>query len=139
PVRRLESDLPGITVTGTVDDVKPYLQRASVFVAPIRLGEGIKGKILEALAMGLPVVATTRSLRGLQLTPGREVLAADTADEFAAQCLRLLGSAELRGELGRQGLELVRGRYEWSRLAPQVGDLYDEVLGRRAPEEAHAL
>ncbi|MCX5796147.1 MAG: glycosyltransferase family 4 protein [Elusimicrobia bacterium] len=138
-VRRLESDLPGITVTGTVDDVKPYLQRATVFVAPIRLGEGIKGKILEALAMGLPVVATTRSLRGLQLTPGREVLAADTAAEFAAQCLRLLGSPALREELGQRGLELVRGRYEWSKLAPRVGDLYDEVLARAPMETSYVL
>jgi glycosyltransferase involved in cell wall biosynthesis len=134
-VRRLEADLPGVTVTGTVDDVKPYLHGAAVFVAPIRLGEGIKGKILEALAAGLPVVATRRALRGLELAPGRDVLAADTPAQFAAQTLRLLASPDLREELGRRGLELARGRYEWSVLAPQLGDLYDEVLAQRAPKE----
>ena len=138
-VRRLETDLPGITVTGTVDDVRPYLKSATVFVAPIRLGEGIKGKILEALATGLPVVATRRSLRGLELVPGRDVLAADTAAEFAAQTLRLLSSPSLREELGRRGLALARSRYEWSVLAPQLGDLYDEVLARSPKEKAHVV
>ena len=138
-VRRLETDLPGVTVTGTVDDVKPYLQSATVFVAPIRLGEGIKGKILEALATGLPVVATRRALRGLELAPGRDVLAADSPSEFAAQTLRLLGSPDLCRELGRRGLELARSRYEWSVLAPQLGDLYDEVLARSPQEKAHVV
>ena len=73
-VLSLARDVPGVTVTGTVDDVKPYLEDATVFVAPIRLGEGIKGKILEAFSCGLPVVATRRSLRGLELVPGRDVL-----------------------------------------------------------------
>jgi glycosyltransferase involved in cell wall biosynthesis len=119
-----------VIVTGTVDDVKPYLESAAVFVAPIRLGEGIKGKILEAFSCGLPVVATRRCLRGLELVPGRDVLAADRPAAFAAQVLRLLASPALRREIGGRGLELARTRYEWSTLAPRLGDVYDEILAR---------
>jgi glycosyltransferase involved in cell wall biosynthesis len=135
-VRSLARDVPGVTVTGTVDDVKPYLEGATVFVAPIRLGEGIKGKILEAFSCGLPVVATRRSLRGLDLVPGRDALAADRPAAFAAQVLRLLESAPLRRELGRRGQELARGRYEWPALASRLGDVYDEVLAALPREKA---
>ncbi len=138
-VLNLARDIPGVTVTGTVPDVKPYLEQATVFVAPVRLGEGIKGKILEALASGLPVVATRRSLRGLELTPDRDVLSADSPALFAAQVLRLLDSAPLRRELGARGVELVRRRYDWSQLAPRLGAVYDEVLARSPQEKADVV
>jgi glycosyltransferase involved in cell wall biosynthesis len=134
----LEREIPGITVTGTVEDVKPFLERATVFVAPVRMGEGIKSKVLEALAMGLPVVATRRSLRGLEAVPDRDLLVADTPTQFAAQVLRLLDSPDLRQELSDRGLALVRCRYEWTSLAPELGKIYEEALARAPQKQAKA-
>ena len=129
-VRRLAEEVAGVEVTGTVADVRPYLARAAVFVASVRLGRGIKGKILEAMAMGLPVVASSRAAEGLAVTPGKELLTADTAAAFAAQIERLLASPGLSARLGASARRAAVERYDWSPLADRLAAVYSELLTR---------
>ncbi len=128
PLRRAAAEDPTVVVTGTVPDVKPFLAQAAVFVAPIRLGEGIKGKILEAFAMGVPVVASSRAAEGLGAKDERELLVADSDRAFARAVVRLLDDAALRLRLGESGRAFARERYDWPTLAGRLGDLYDELF-----------
>ncbi|MEQ1918100.1 MAG: glycosyltransferase family 4 protein, partial [Elusimicrobiota bacterium] len=118
----------GTTVTGTVPDVRSHLSDATVFVAPVRLGRGIKGKILEAFAMGVPVVASPLAAAGIDATAGRDLLVAGGPEDFAAAVVRLLESESLRRELGENGrLAATRG-YDWRTLSRGLGEVYDELL-----------
>jgi len=118
-----------ITVTGTVDDVGPYLRQASVAVVPIRFGSGTRIKILEAFAHGTPVVSTTLGAEGLEVAHERELLLADAPEKFAAACVRLAGDGCLQESLAKQGLDLVRRRYQWQDVERQVQAL---IAGGRA-------
>ncbi len=132
PVQELPGKYPKIFVTGLVEDVKPYLQGAKVFVAPVRIGQGIKGKILEAFAMGVPVVASSRAAEGISAVPGRDLLVADKPEDFAAAVCGLLESREARRRLGAAGRAVAQSRYGWDRLSLRLDDVYAEVI------EAHA-
>src|SRR5258708_30935059 len=89
----------GVVVTGLVDDVKHYLARAMISIAPLFVGTGTKLKILEALGAGLPVVTTTIGIEGIEAKDGIDLLIADTAEEFADHCTRLLQDAVLRDRM----------------------------------------
>jgi glycosyltransferase involved in cell wall biosynthesis len=80
-------DLPGVEVLGFVPDTRPFLDEASVSVAPLRFGGGMKGKVTEALAYGLPVVSTSVGAQGLQAQNGIDMVITDNADEFARAIL----------------------------------------------------
>lgn len=127
-LREAAAGQPSVVVTGTVPDVKPFLAQASVFVAPVRLGEGIKGKVLEALAMGVPVVASSKAAQGLGAADGRELLVADGDRAFADAVVRLLDDEPLRRELAERGRAFARQRYDWTALAAKLGDLYEDLL-----------
>jgi len=106
----------GITVTGTVDDVRPYIDEAALYVVPLRAGGGTRLKIFEALAMGKAVVSTSVGAEGLSLTPGRDVVIADQPEAFAATVMALLRDPARRGALGRAGRDLVQRRYSWDQV-----------------------
>lgn len=110
-VRRL-GDLPDVTVTGGVDSVVPYYRAAHFVVAPIRYGGGTRIKILEALAHERAVVSTTIGAEGLDLVPEREILVADSADDFAEACARLIAAPDLRDRLARDGRCRVTATYD---------------------------
>src|SRR5690349_14724370 len=110
-VRALASE--HVEVTGTVDDVREHLLRASVFACPMRLGAGIKNKILQAWALGIPVVASTAALGGLDAVDGEHALVADEDEDFAKRIAQLLDSAELRSKLGASGRRLALEKYTW--------------------------
>jgi len=129
-VQRLASLYRNVTVTGAVEDVRPFFSRSAVFVAPIRIAGGARLKILEALAMGLPVVSTRMGAEGIDLVEGKEVLLADSPEEFAAAVLRLLEDAELRQQMAFLGRQATQERYDWSRVAPGLLDVYREVAGQ---------
>lgn len=133
-VRALGAD-PRITVTGTVEDIRPYLWRATVAVVPLVYGAGIQNKILEAMACGTAVVTTSRTLSALEVTPGRELAAADGAEAFAAEVLALLGERERREAMGAAGAEYVRRRHSWRSIAERLAGVYVEM--RRERETAH--
>jgi sugar transferase (PEP-CTERM/EpsH1 system associated) len=107
----------GVTVTGTVDDVRPYSRRAAVYVVPLRIGGGTRLKIYEALAMGKAVVSTTIGAEGLPLQEGVHILRADDAEAFAGKVVQLLRNPALRQELGAAGRRLMEQEYSWSRVA----------------------
>lgn len=122
---------PNLTVTGKVHDVRPYLARASVVVAPLRMGGGTRLKILEALAMGKAVVSTTIGCEGLALRHGEHLLVADEPAEFAAHVARLCAEPDLAMELGARGRAVAIERYGWSGIAAALDRFHDEVILRR--------
>ncbi|MBX3010554.1 MAG: glycosyltransferase [Caldilineaceae bacterium] len=105
--------LPGVTVTGSVPDVRPYLARSWALAVPLRLGGGTRLKIVEAMASGVPVVSTTVGAQGLDATDGQQLLIADTPEAFVNQTVRLLRDAALRNQLAQQGQALVAAHYSW--------------------------
>jgi sugar transferase (PEP-CTERM/EpsH1 system associated) len=105
--------LPGVHVTGAVDDVRPYLQHSDIFVCPLRYGTGMKNKILNAWSMKVPVVATPLSLDGLEARAGEHALTADGPAEFAAHIGTLLNSREKREKLVESGRALVESQFAW--------------------------
>ena len=110
---------PAVSVTGTVPDVRPYLQHAAVVVAPLRLARGIQNKVLEAMAMARPVVASQSCLEPIDALPGRDILGAAEADDFVAQIDTLLASPALAQRMGLAARERVLARYSWpASLAP---------------------
>jgi len=102
-----------IQVTGFVEDFLPFLREATVFVAPIRLGGGIKGKNIISMALGTPVVTTSRGAEGLLVKHGEHLLIADSTEEFAGAVLRMLGEADLRKRLAINARKLVEMHYDW--------------------------
>lgn len=122
------SILPGVTVTGLVPDVRPYYSRCTAFIAPIRLGGGSRLKIVEAMAMGRPVVSTTVGCEGLRVTDGEDILLADDASTFAKNVLTLLADDMLRQRVGVRGKRLVEQSYSWESLADKLADVYQDVV-----------
>ena len=122
-IREFEKN-PLITVTGTVDDIRPYLWRATVSVVPLLYGAGIQNKILEAMATGTPVVTSSRTLSALEATPSKEILVADTADAFASEVLRLIENKDLRNEIGNSGLAYVQKNHAWKNITSRLVDVY---------------
>lgn len=113
-----------ITVTGFVDDVRPYLDRAEIYLCPMRDGGGTRLKILDALAMSKPIVSTTLGCEGIDVTPGVDVLLADTPDEFVEQVARLRSDSFLRQSIANAARELAIGRYSWDVIGSQLAGVY---------------
>ena len=114
-------------VTGHVPDIREYLNRASVFVSPLRLGAGIKNKILEALALACPVVATPLSVDGIAVLNEDELLIAETDEQIIDATLRLLDDLALGDQLGSSGRRLIEARYSWEQVARSYEAVYHEV------------
>jgi len=116
-----------VTVTGSVEDVRPYFAQSTLFVVPIRMGGGVRLKILEALSMAMPVVSTRIGAEGIDLAEGKEILLADGADAFASAVVSLLDDPFLRSRLGRAGRRAAEERFDWREVAPRLLELYQEV------------
>ena len=126
PHRRLDvlRGDPGVTLTGWVEDTRPYIAQAAVYVVPLRMGGGTRLKLLEAMAMGKSVVATRLGAEGYPVTHERELLLADTPADFAAAVVSLLRAPERRAELGRVARAFVEQRYDWRVIVPRVEAVY---------------
>jgi polysaccharide biosynthesis protein PslH len=118
-VQRL-ADIPGVEVTGRVEDVRDYIGRAAVYIVPIRIGGGTRLKIFEAMGMARAVVSTTVGAEGLPVTDGRDVVIADTAESFAGQVVALLRDPARRVQLEHAARDLVVTHYDWSAVAGQL-------------------
>jgi len=123
-VRALAEEGSGINVLGPVPSMAEALGRATVSVCPLRSGSGIQNKVLEALAVGTPVVTTAIGNQGVQATPGRELLVADAPEAFAGEVSRLLEDGGLRARLAAQGRALVEERFQWDAHARALEALY---------------
>ncbi len=125
----------GIEVLGYVPDTLPYLMESWVSVAPLRFGAGMKGKVGEAMAAGLPVVATRFGAEGFGLTPGEHLLVADEPAAFAAAIVTLLSDSEARMHIGQAGREFIEMRYSPAAVQRQLAELTNN-LGRISPRPA---
>jgi glycosyltransferase involved in cell wall biosynthesis len=114
-VQQLAAD-PAVTVTGFVPDLNAYLNRAAVFVAPLRFAAGVQNKVLEAMAAGRPVVTSGIVNAGLGAEPGRDLLVADEPDEIAGSMLKLLSDKPLRVDIGRAARAFIQRRYTWQHV-----------------------
>jgi len=117
----------GVTVTGYVPDIRPHVRAARVAVCPITVGAGIQTKVLEAMAMGRPVVATSKACRALSVNNGEHLLIADKPDEFADAVVRLIHDDELAETLGRNGRAYVETQHNWDDKARQLIDAYQKA------------
>ena len=120
-------DAPGITLTGRVDQVQPYLAGAGVYVLPLRIGSGTRLKLIEAMAAGCAVVSTTIGAEGFALESGREAIVADTPEAFAAAVRALLDDPARRVALGERA-RVFAAQYDWQRVGPLLDEVYDELL-----------
>ena len=123
-------NVPGVRVPGFVPDLNEHLNRAAVFVAPLRFAAGVQNKALEAMAAGRPVVTTSLVNAGLGAQPGAEVLVADDAATTAAQVVALLRDADLRARLGEAGRQFVRRTYNWGHAVKRMNEIERARLGR---------
>lgn len=129
-------ELPGVTVVGEVDDVRPELARASVAVTPLRIAQGLQNKVLEAMAAGLPVVSSEAAVRGIDGRHGEQFLVAESAEEWAGAIARLLDDAEARGAQTERAAALVREAYSWDRKAAEYEGVMTAAIERRRAARA---
>lgn len=127
-VRELES-VPGLEVTGTVDDVRPYYREAIAAIVPLKVGGGSRLKILEAMAAGVPVISTTLGAEGLEVTHDENILIADTNEEMIEAIMRLIERPEDGKQLSGAGRALVSKRYDWTRVGTNLFRTYQQLLG----------
>jgi len=115
---------PQIIVTGTVDDIRPYLQRATVSVAPVTYGAGIQNKVLEAMACGTPVVATPQAASALTAVDGRDLLVGNELSQIADLILKLINDSMLCKTIGENGYRYVTHQHNWSVIAEDLESYY---------------
>ena len=113
-----------VTVTGYIPDLTPYLEQGAVMVIPVRAGGGMRVRILEAFARGIPVVTTTTGLEGIDARPGQDVLVADTPADFASLVTRLLKDPILQEGLSVSGRRLVEEKYDWQAVLGRLNPIY---------------
>ena len=126
-VDRLPLD-ESVILTGYLDDVRPTVAQSWACVVPLRVGGGTRLKVLEAMALGTPVVSTSKGAEGLEVTPGEDILIADEPTEFADAVLRLLDDPALRAKLAANGRRLVRERYGWEQIGKKLDQLLHQVV-----------
>jgi glycosyltransferase involved in cell wall biosynthesis len=131
-LRMLGERQPGVEVTGFVDP-RPYLDQAAVAIAPLRSRGGMRVALLETLARGIPVVATSLACVGLGLVPGEDLLVADSPSDFADAVALLLGDRELGERLGAAGRRTALQYHDWRALTPAIDLVYAQMTARRAP------
>jgi sugar transferase (PEP-CTERM/EpsH1 system associated) len=127
---------PRITITGTVDDIRPYMRRSNVYVVPLRIGGGTRIKIFEAMASGKAVVSTTIGAEGLPIHNGRDLILADEPAEFARSVVSLIRNPRERDELGRAARLLVEQKYGWAAVANTLYEVLARVLQKNSQDSS---
>ncbi len=123
-IKDREQTDPSIKVTGYVDDPLPYLQDSSMMIVPLRAGGGMRVKILNAFAQGLPMVTTTVGCEGIHVTNGDDILIADTPEEFARQSIRLLTDTALNQQLTLRGRQKAEQKYDYRQACLPLDQIY---------------
>jgi sugar transferase (PEP-CTERM/EpsH1 system associated) len=139
PAVRKLAEIPGVDVTGRVDDVRPHIARGSVYVVPLRIGGGTRLKIFEAMSMAKAVVSTTIGAEGLPVTTGRNIEMADEPDAFAQSVVRMIRDTDARRSIEAAARQLVVEKYDWSAVAKDFeAALLRVANGSRVAERAIA-
>ncbi len=125
-IRKLAQN-PAIQVTGTVDDIRPYLQNSTMAVAPITYGAGIQNKVLEAMACGTPVIATSQAISALSIQPDKDAIIADEPIKFAQAVLDLLKNPDRQREISQAGRRYVEENHRWTEITSKLERIYGEV------------
>ena len=127
PHRRLRplAERADITLTGYVDDVRPHIAEAGVYVVPLRVGGGTRLKVLEAMSMGKAIVTTSLGREGIDVTDGVELVMADDASAFAQSAVGLLRDRERRRELGQAARSLAESTHDWRHITPLLEQVYE--------------
>jgi len=118
----------GIVVTGRVEDVRPYMERAAAYVVPLRIGGGTRLKIYEAMAMEKAIVSTSVGAEGLPVTDGKEIFIADTPEQFAAAVVKLLTDPSFAKEVGEQARQTVVEKFGWSGVAKCFAEICETTI-----------
>ncbi len=135
PLERLPR-IEGVVFTGYLEDVRPRVARSMVCVVPLTVGGGTRLKILEAMALGTPVVSTSKGAEGLEVTSEHDILIADEPAAFAEAVLRLLSDRELRNRLAKNGRRLVREKYDWNTIGAAFDAFLREVVAAKSQTSA---
>src|SRR5258708_13603050 len=122
---------PNVTFEGYVTDIVAEVGRAAIAIAPLRIGGGTRLKIVEAMALARPVVATPIGAEGIEVQHGRDLLLADEPRDFANAVLRLLAKPAEAAALGLRGRRFVEEAYSWDTSAAQLEHLLEELIERR--------
>ncbi len=123
---------PGqVKVTGYVPDLTPYLERAALMVVPVRAGGGMRVRILEAFARGMPVITTTIGLEGIEAAADQDVLVADSPEAFAGAVARVIQDPAMQASLAENGRRLAESRYDWQVVLEQLNHVYVELEADR--------
>jgi polysaccharide biosynthesis protein PslH len=125
-------ELPGVTVTGSVPDVRPFVRRSAVNVAPLRIARGTQNKILEAMAMGVPVVTSDVAARGVDAVPGEHLLCATTPVEEARAVLSLLADPQRRAKFSEMGRARVLSHHDWKASMRRLDSIVERCVARAA-------
>jgi glycosyltransferase involved in cell wall biosynthesis len=123
-----------IVITGYVEDPTPYFADSAVFIVPLRAGGGMRVKILNALAMGIPVVSTTVGCEGINVTHGENIVIADTPEDFAAGVVGLINKPDDSARLAVHGRRLVENRYDYRITYRALDDVYHAVVAGGSQE-----
>jgi polysaccharide biosynthesis protein PslH len=123
---------PSIIVTGRVDDVRPFMEEAAVYIVPLRIGGGTRLKIYEAMAMEKPIVSTSIGAEGLPIRNGEEIILADTPESFAEAVIGLLRNEVLASELGKRGAARVRADFGWDAVSQNFANICERAVAKKA-------
>ncbi len=127
-LQALAATVPGVEVTGRVEDIRPYVRQAAVYIVPLRIGGGTRLKIFEAMAMGKPVVSTTIGAEGLPVQDQKDILLADDPQRFADAVVQLIQSPGLRAHMGLAARALVESGYSWTAIGARFADVLERVV-----------
>jgi glycosyltransferase involved in cell wall biosynthesis len=119
-----------VEITGLVDDLHSEIERATIVIAPLRIGGGTRLKILEGMAYGKPIVSTSIGAEGLDVVHGRDMLLADAPEAFAEAIGRILDNPEFAAGLGRAARQLAEARYSWRAAASELEAFYGTLLAK---------
>jgi len=128
---------PNVIVTGKVDDVRPYIEKAAAFVVPLRMGSGTRLKVLEGLAMGKAMVSTHLGCEGINVQNGEHLLTEDDPEAFAKATLHLVENHDLANRLGMAGRKLVEDQYSWRSIVQTLERFHNELLEAKRLNASH--
>jgi glycosyltransferase involved in cell wall biosynthesis len=117
-----------IVITGEVEDIRQYLKKPNIFIAPIRLGGGIKGKVLEAMAAGVPVIATNEAVDGIDHNMSEAILSGDDADVFASNIIKLVKNKALYNTISKNARIIAEQYYDWKKISQALNDFYSDKI-----------